>query len=215
MNCRTTIPISSPATGCMPATDGRTGCRAGGTTLLDYYARMERLTDVLLRAFALALDLDEAWFLGVLPETADADQSDPLSAASAGHLRPAVRSASALRYHRLHDPGTGRCRRTAGRARRRLDRRAADRRQLRDQHRRHDGALDQRPLRLHAASRDQPLRRRALFGRLLRHSRLRCRGRLPAELHGAGQSAEIPPAARRRVHAAQQCDGLEQGSGDG
>ncbi len=41
--------------------DGLPGWRA---TLLDYYARMERLTDVLLRAFALALDLDEAWFLG-------------------------------------------------------------------------------------------------------------------------------------------------------
>jgi isopenicillin N synthase-like dioxygenase len=33
-------------------------------TLLDYYARMERLSDELLRAFAMALDLDEAWFLG-------------------------------------------------------------------------------------------------------------------------------------------------------
>ncbi len=32
-------------------------------TLLDYYDRMERLTEALLRAFALALDLDAAWFL--------------------------------------------------------------------------------------------------------------------------------------------------------
>lgn len=32
-------------------------------TLLDYYAWMERLADVLLRAFALALELDESWFL--------------------------------------------------------------------------------------------------------------------------------------------------------
>lgn len=31
-------------------------------TLLDYYAHMERLADALLRAFALALDLDEDWF---------------------------------------------------------------------------------------------------------------------------------------------------------
>jgi isopenicillin N synthase-like dioxygenase len=32
-------------------------------TLLEYYDRMEQLTGALLRAFALALDLDEAWFL--------------------------------------------------------------------------------------------------------------------------------------------------------
>jgi isopenicillin N synthase-like dioxygenase len=32
-------------------------------TLLDYYGGMEHLTDALLRAFALALGLDEAWFL--------------------------------------------------------------------------------------------------------------------------------------------------------
>jgi isopenicillin N synthase-like dioxygenase len=32
-------------------------------TLLDYYAQMEQLADALLRAFALALDLDETWFL--------------------------------------------------------------------------------------------------------------------------------------------------------
>ena len=33
-------------------------------TLLEYYDGMERLTAALLRAFALALDLDDAWFLG-------------------------------------------------------------------------------------------------------------------------------------------------------
>jgi isopenicillin N synthase-like dioxygenase len=34
------------------------------TTLLDYFAEMESLSDRLLRAFALALDLDETWLLG-------------------------------------------------------------------------------------------------------------------------------------------------------
>jgi isopenicillin N synthase-like dioxygenase len=41
--------------------DGLPGWRE---TLLGYYAHMERLTDGLLRAFALALDLDESWFFG-------------------------------------------------------------------------------------------------------------------------------------------------------
>ncbi len=85
-------------------------------TLIGYYDRMERLTDALLRAFALALDLPEDYFAAFYRK--------PLTQINLLHYPPhppatpgaSIRAPSAFRHHRLHDPGAGRCRRLAGRA---------------------------------------------------------------------------------------------------
>ena len=91
--------------------DGLPGWRE---TLIGYYDQMERLTDALLRAFALALDLPEDYFVGFYRKALtqiNLLHYPPQSAADAG---TAIRAAPAFRHHRLHDPGAGRCRRIAG-----------------------------------------------------------------------------------------------------
>ena len=86
-----------------------------------------------------------------LPPSARARASSALPAAASGR-RCAIRRRRAHRLRRDHDPLAGRRRRAAGQEpRRRVDRRAVHRGHVRDQHRRHAGALVERPLRFDAA----------------------------------------------------------------
>ena len=98
----------------------------------------------LLRAFALALDLEEEFFLGFYRK--------PLTQINMLHYPPhppltpgrQTRDQAAFGYDLLHHPRPGRCRRAPNPASRRgLDRGTAGPRHLRHQYRRHDGALDQ------------------------------------------------------------------------
>jgi isopenicillin N synthase-like dioxygenase len=59
-------------------------------TLLDYFDEMEKLSDRLLRAFALALDLDEAWFLEFYRK--------PLTQVTLLHYPPQPRQAPERQY---------------------------------------------------------------------------------------------------------------------
>jgi hypothetical protein len=116
----------------------------------NYYSAVSDLSLRLLGAFARGLRLAEDYFQPLFSQAPDPVAPAPLSAAAAGFGRP--RRRSAYRHRRLHDPPSGRCRRARGvQSLRPLDRRDADPRQLRHQHRRHDAALDQRPFRLDAA----------------------------------------------------------------
>ena len=89
-----------------------------------------------------------------------------LPAAAGAGGAGADRLRRAHRLGRADAAGAGRCRRPAGAAcRRQLARRAADARRAGRQHRRHDAALDQRPLALDDAPRHQPVSAAATAGR--------------------------------------------------
>ena len=123
------------------------------------------------------------WRSGCRRTSSSPSTSKPLVQLSLLHYRPPaslreedieIGAGEHRDTRRLHAADAGRHGRPRGGAQgRRVDRRAADPRRLCDQHRRHDDALDQRPLRLDAAPRRQPRPAAALLDPVLRQPGLR------------------------------------------
>ena len=157
-------------------------------SVLDYFGALTALSERLLRAFALALELEEDYFLAFYrkPLTQVSLLHYPAQPPTAPEDEYGIRPhADATAFTILAQDEVGGLQVLS---------RAGDSGHLRRQHRRHDGALDQRPLCLDQASGLQPLGPRALFAAVLRHSRLRRGGGVPADLPGPGKSAQVPAA---------------------
>ena len=190
-----TIPTSRPGCRCTAPTSGRRTCRAGSETMNAYYDSMVALGKQVMSSFAVALDLPEDHFAKDLTKPMTTLAAAALSAAARRDHRRADRRRRAHGFRLLHDAVAGPDRRIAGAQRaRRMGRCRADSRHLCRQCRRHDGALDQRPVRLDLPSRDQRRRRRTLFDAVLLRSEFQGRGQLPADLpQGTANSAKYPP----------------------
>ena len=179
-------------------------------TMIALYHGFERLSADLLRVFALALDLNEHWF--------EDRTRRHFSVMSTHHYPPLAEQPSPgqLRTGRAHrfrrdDPA-----RHVGRqgwpggadARRRLGARRRGAGGDGHQPRRHDGALDQRALGVHGASRHEPARgeprgQPAPVDRLLHASRLRHPHPLHPELPGPRRRSPLRPGHRRSPHPRQ------------
>ena len=162
-------------------------------TMLAYFAACHQLGQMLHRAFAIDLGLPPDFF---------ADKLDrPMAVLRLLHYPPAPSRLSKansvpasnrlwLRHAARHRWG-GRA--GGAHARRRVAEGAACRGRVRLQHRRLPDALDERHLRLDAASRRQPGGQGALFDRLLPRSQPGCRHRLPPGLRHSRAAARYQP----------------------
>ena len=168
-----------------------------------HYAAMQDLAKTLLRAMAMALDIEHDFF--------DARFHEPISVLRMIHYPPRHTATSADQQgagaHTDYGCITLLYQDDAGglqvRARWRVDRRAADCRQLRGQYRRHDGALEQRPVHLDATSSDQSAGGGSLLDAVLRRTASRHADRLPAELLQRGQPGQVHTGDQRRVPAVE------------
>ena len=158
-------------------------------SLCAYYRAMERLAETLMRIFALALDMPEAFFADKIDRHITAMRLNHYAEASRPPLAGQLRAGAHTDYGSLTDPaGDGSRRRPAGaRQRRDVVRCRAGTRHLHRQSRRPHGAVDQRPLGLDAAPRRQPAGgaargQPARIHRLLPPAELRRPDRVPADL---------------------------------
>ena len=170
-----------------------------------YYRALRGIGDELMRIFAIALRIDEHWFDDKIARSISYIRVNKYMAQPQAPLPGQLRAGAHTDYGTLtilygeDRPGGLQVFSPEGE----WNRCPAAARRVRGQHRRHDGALDERSLGIDAASGGEPAAERGpgrtALDRLLPSARPRCRDPLHRDLSRPRQSDQVPAGDLRRL----------------